>query len=184
MEQCQLELLQKKNSIIENLQSIETCLLDKVNKNPRLWERQCLTFDLISQATLLLNADISVQDRGQMKADTSAQDRGEMKADISVKDRAGIKADISVQDSARKKKEIFVKTLSGKTTILEVLLSDTIETLKLMIYDKEGIPPSRQRIISLEAQEQKLEDARTLSSYGISSGSTIHLLLRADIAEQ
>ena len=65
MKQFQEELLRKKNSIIENLQSTEKSLLDKVNTNPRLWGKECFKFILNSQATLVLNADLNIQDRAE-----------------------------------------------------------------------------------------------------------------------
>ena len=45
--------------------------------------------------------------------------------------------------------QVFVRTFSGATITLEVHLSDTVDTFKEMIHDREGVPPNQQRLISI-----------------------------------
>ena len=60
---------------------------------------------------------------------------------------------------------MFVKTLTGKTVTIPTLTqSSTVEELKAMIQDKEGIPPDQQRLIIRGLQAQ---DDHTLEQYGM-----------------
>ncbi len=43
--------------------------------------------------------------------------------------------------------QIFVKTTSGHTLTLDVAPSDTVEAVKLMLLDRECIPPAQQRLV-------------------------------------
>ena len=69
----------------------------------------------------------------------------------------------------------FVSTLAGKRMVFYAALSITVENLKDLIYEKEGIPPDQQRLIFLGRQ---LEDNKKLEDCGINSLSTIHLAIR------
>ncbi|CAN6352489.1 unnamed protein product [Urochloa humidicola] len=71
--------------------------------------------------------------------------------------------------------QIFVKTQTGKTATLKVESSDTVNSVKVKIYEMEGIRPTYQRIIFAGFQ---LEGSRTLASYNIQDDSTMHLMLR------
>lgn len=59
--------------------------------------------------------------------------------------------------------QIFVKTLTGRSIILDVDPLSTVLDLKAKIFDKEGVPVLEQRLIFSGKQ---LLDESTLSSCG------------------
>ena len=69
---------------------------------------------------------------------------------------------------------ITVKTLTGTMIRLEVEPSNSVEALKTMIWEAEGIPLGQQRLIF---NGKQLEEGRKLSDYNITSGSIMHLIL-------
>jgi hypothetical protein len=72
---------------------------------------------------------------------------------------------------------VLIKTLTGKTiTLSDVKSTDTAETLKLKIQEKEGIPPCQQTLVF--AGKPVEGRARMMADYSILPESVVHLVLR------
>ncbi|AES97881.1 putative ubiquitin [Medicago truncatula] len=70
---------------------------------------------------------------------------------------------------------IFIKTMESKVIPLRVKSSDTIDSVKEKIFDKEKYQVNDQRLIFSGKQ---LDDCQTIANYNIQEKSTIHLILR------
>ncbi|EGG23206.1 neddylin [Cavenderia fasciculata] len=69
---------------------------------------------------------------------------------------------------------IKVKTLTGKEIEIDIDPTDKIQRIKERVEEKEGIPPSQQRLIFSGKQ---MGDEKTASEYNIEGGSVLHLVL-------
>ncbi|KAI3408530.1 Ubiquitin [Globodera pallida] len=66
--------------------------------------------------------------------------------------------------------QIFVKSLAGKMISLEVDQTESVDNVKKMIQQTEGIPIDQQRLFI------QLEDGRKLRDYNIQNGSTLGMV--------
>ncbi|KAH3745098.1 Ubiquitin-60S ribosomal protein L40 [Pelomyxa schiedti] len=71
--------------------------------------------------------------------------------------------------------QLFVKTLTGKTQTIEVRPTTTVDELKHLLQESEGIPGVQQRLLFSGKQ---LDNDRTLTDYRVQRESTLHLVLR------
>ncbi|AQZ12144.1 RUB1 (YDR139C) [Zygosaccharomyces parabailii] len=69
---------------------------------------------------------------------------------------------------------IKVKTLTGKEIAVELNEEDPIYRIKELLEEKEGIPPSQQRLIF---QGKQIDDQQTVSSAKLVDGMQLHLVL-------
>lgn len=71
---------------------------------------------------------------------------------------------------------VFIKTLTGQTITVRVRPRDTVGDVKQKIFEQEGIPVDRQRMIFVGEQ---LNDNHRLLDYRIEHESAVHLVFRS-----
>jgi ubiquitin-like protein Nedd8 len=76
--------------------------------------------------------------------------------------------------SKQRKMLLKVKTLTGKEIEIDIDPTDKVERIKERVEEKEGIPPSQQRLIFSGKQ---MSDDKTAADYKITGGSVLHLVL-------
>jgi hypothetical protein len=71
--------------------------------------------------------------------------------------------------------QLFVKTLTGRKVPFSVDdSSNTIESMKEMLQEKEGVPVNQLRLIH---NGRALDDKKTYEDYKIKSGDTVHMII-------
>ncbi|CCD26999.1 NEDD8 family protein RUB1 NDAI_0J01070 [Naumovozyma dairenensis CBS 421] len=69
---------------------------------------------------------------------------------------------------------IKVKTLTGKEIPVEISGNEPVYRIKELLEEKEGIPPSQQRLIF---QGKQIDDEQSVSSANLVDGMQLHLVL-------
>ena len=72
---------------------------------------------------------------------------------------------------------IYIRTITCKTITLEVEPLCTIQEVKELILEKEGIPIEVQRLFW--AGKPLEDETKTLADWNIHNESTIHIIMRA-----
>lgn len=84
-------------------------------------------------------------------------------------------ASVDAESSVASCFQIFVKSMTGKVIEVTINTTSLISDVKYVIFEKEGIPVDQQRLVF---NGKQLEDKMSIGSYGISTSSIVHLILR------
>lgn len=106
-------------------------------------------------------------------------ENGQILSECGIRDRSNLDLIISNlvhgRQEQRKTMHLFVKTLTGKTIIVDVDPSDNVQVIKDQICAKEGVPVPHQCLV---IGGRILEDSVLLSECGVQNQSVLHLVLR------
>lgn len=109
----------------------------------------------------------------------SELDNEQTLSECGIRDRSNLDLIISQSGRARqdqrKSMHLFVKTLTGKTVVVDVDPTDTIQDIKEQICAKERVPVPQQCLV---IGGRILQDSVVLSECGVQNQSVLHLVLR------
>ena len=71
--------------------------------------------------------------------------------------------------------QLLVKTVSGRTLALEVQPTESVESVKKMLQERENVDVDHQRLVFAG---KELNDSDAIGSYGISSETTVEMLFK------
>lgn len=71
--------------------------------------------------------------------------------------------------------QLLVKTVSGRTLSLEVQPTETVESVKKMLQERENVDVDHQRLVFAG---KELDDSDAIGVYGISSETTVEMLFK------
>ena len=71
--------------------------------------------------------------------------------------------------------QIFIKSVTGKTVTLSILPSSTVEEVKAMIQDKEGIPSGRTR---LTHNGRPMREEDSMQAHNVGRESTLQTSIK------
>lgn len=100
---------------------------------------------------------------------------GKRLEDIQALEHYNVQKESTLQLIVKPSFHIFVKTLTGRTHLINIEPNDSIDTVKDNIFEKEGIPADQQSLIF---RGKRLEDGKSIEEYDICKSATIHLVLK------